>query len=829
LQAQDAPASPRQPPREEAPQDPEQGASPPGPGHQEAPAQGPEQAPFLAGLFLVTAATLALEVLITRLLSVITWYSLAFLVLAMGMFGLTAGAVRVYLAADRYRPERLGRELSRAALAFSGAIPAMYLLLLVVPLRITPVWTTVALFVAFSAIIALPFVAAGMVVAAAVTRSPFPTGRVYAVDLAGAAVGAPLVPELLERTDGGTAILLMGCVAAAGAWSFARSGRDGAGERRALVVGGVLLGVCLLNAGSLHGLVPLWAKGKAEDRSQIEYEAWNSHSRVQVSPAKVMTASLWGPGAKCRVPLIKQRLIMIDADAATPLYLPEHGLEDLRFLDCDVTNVAHHLRPGGAMAIIGVGGSRDIQAALLAEHSPVVGIELNRRLLEILKGPMGKPTGVPDNPSVRLVHDEARSYLSRTHQNFRVIQASLIDTWASTGAGAHALGENGLYTREAWATFLGRLEPGGVLTMSRWSSSETIRLVALAVDALLTRGARRPRDHIALVQAGPVTTLVLGRDPLTEEDGRKLAQVSEERGFRVLVSPALPPSNSKLDAVIDAPSREALEQLSLFPEVDFRPPTDDRPFFFNVVRLSAFAKPLPEGLGGTIEGNRLATLTLVLSLFASVVLALVAVVAPLVNRASPRGRTGASLYAGLAYFGLIGVGFMLCEVALLQRLSLVLGHPSYSLIVVLASLVAAAGLGSWLSDLLPLDRAPYCYVYPLVLALLLAGTARVLPALAPLVQPASTPVRIAFATAFTATLGLAMGVAFPAGMRLWRGAHEDEGPWMWGINGVGGVVASSAAVMLALSYGLSWLFVIAGCCYALLLPAVLVLRRAARG
>lgn len=791
-------------------------------------ASPPQEVPFLIGLFLVTAATLALEVLVTRLLSVLTWYSLAFLVIGMGMFGLTAGAVRVYLDAERYRPERLGASLARASVAFAGAIPVMYILLLVVPLRMAPEWTTVALFLLFAAIIALPFVAAGMVVAGAVTKAPFPTGKVYAVDLAGAAIGAPLVPELLERVDCGTAILLMGCLAAAGGWSFARSVEDRGGERRALAVGGVLLVVCLFNAGNLHGLVPLWAKGQPEDRSQIEFEAWNSHSRVQVSPVKIGPATLWGGGSRCRVPQIKQRLIMIDADAATPLYQPEHGLEDLRFLDCDVTNIAHHLRSGGPMAIIGVGGSRDIQAALLFEHAPVVGIELNRRLLEILKGPMGQPTGVPSHPDVRLVHDEARSYLTRSQQSFRIIQASLIDTWAATGAGAHALGENGLYTREAWMTFLDRLEPGGVLTMSRWSSGETIRMVALGVDVLLSRGVTEPRSHFALVQSGKVTTLVLGRDPLTEEDGKTLQRVAEERGFRILLSPTMPRGKSKLEAVLDAKTHEELDAATLFEDVDYRPTTDDKPFFFNVVRLSAFANITAASQGSTIEGNRLATMTLVLSLFASVALALAAIVGPLVNRAKPTGRTTSTLYAGLCYFGLIGIGFMFCEVALLQRLSLVLGHPSYSLIVVLASLVAAAGLGSLLSDKLPLDRAPYCYLYPALLAGLLLVTAFVLPALSPTVLPASTPMRILFSVAFTATLGLALGLAFPAGMRLWKAGHEDEGPWLWGVNGVGGVVASSAAVMIALSVGLRFLFIASALCYLLLLPAVAMLRRAAR-
>lgn len=785
-----------------------------------------EARPFLLGLFFVTSASMAAEVLVTRLLSVVTWYSLAFLVLAMGMFGLTVGAVRVYLNPGQYEPQALPHSLSRDAFHFALLLPLSYLLLLLIPLRVEPVWTTPLLFIVFAAAVALPFIPAGQVVAAAVTRAPFPTGRVYAVDLAGAALGAPLVPELLERTNLGTAILLVSAGAACGALAFARSGEDQGKERPIwwTAVGLILL-AALNNAAGHRGLVTLWAKGRAEDRSQVQIETWNSHSRVQVSRESMTKASLWGAGQRCEIPTIRQRMILIDADAATPLYHPEHGLEDLSFLDCDVTNTVHQIRPGGAMAIIGVGGSRDLQAALLHGHDPIVGIELNRRLLEILKGPLGQPTGVPNNPAVRLVHDEARSYLSRTQQHFRVIQASLIDTWAATGAGAHALGENGLYTVEAWHTFLDRLEDDGVVTMSRWASGETLRLVAVAMQALLERGVQHPQLHMALLQGGQVTTLIVGKNPLTEDDGVKLKEIAKQRGFRLHFGPGQPTTVEKMVEILGSTSVAELRQRTLLPTIDLRPTTDDRPFFFNIVRLRAFAQSAAFHSGGTIEGNRLATTTLVLSLLVSLLLAAAAIGLPLWRKAKPAGHLNITLTAGLVYFAMIGIGFMLCEVGLLQRLSLVLGHPTYSLIVVLASLVAAAGVGSLLSDKLPLDRAPWCYILPIVLVVALLGVGWGLPAMAPTVQRLGLSSRILFSVAFTSCLGLLLGMAFPTGMRLVRATAEEETPWLWGINGVGGVVASSAAVMIALEFGLKTLFLISAICYAALLPAVFLLRR----
>jgi hypothetical protein len=794
-----------------------------------APVPGLRPGPFYAGLLLITASTLALEVLDTRLLSVLTWYSLAFLVIAMGLFGLTAGAVHVYLRPERFSGEALAPSLALAARRLAWSIPASYVLLLLVPLRVEAVGTTVVLFVVFSAILALPFYPAGIVVAAALTRSPFPIGRVYAVDLLGAALGAPSVLLLLRVTDGGTAILALGVVAAVGSVLFARAGGDPMAARRGLVPALLLAGLALYNGTTDRGLVPLWVKGTAESRDKVELELWNSHSRVQVLKDSHGPAIFWGKGANCTPPIVHQRDVFIDGHAATPFYLM--GLERLReldFLACDVTNVVHRIRPHGKMAIIGVGGSRDLQAALLAGHRPIVGIELNQHVLDVLRGPYGAATGVATHPDVTLVHDEARSHFARHPARYSVIQASLIDTWAATGAGAHALGENGLYTLEAWRLFLSRLEPDGVLTVSRWASVETARLMALAVGALLELGVPDPRRHIALLVAGPVSTLLVGRNPLTPEDEALLAEVAAERGFVVAVTPSRRSSAERLERALDAKTKGELDDAALLPLLDFRPPTDDRPFFFNVVRLRTMFSALPDVTRGNIEGNLLATRALGLAALASIVLSAIGILWPLARRARPRQRHGRRLFAAFGYFAAIGVGFMLAEIALLQRLTLVLGHPSFSLMVVLASLVGFAGLGALLSDRLPLDRGVYSLAFPVVLASWLVAIALVWPSFAGQIAAAATPARVLASLAITGATGLLLGVAFPTGMRLVRAAHDEETPWLWGINGMGSVVSSSLALMLALEWGLTVVLLVAAGCYLALVPVIWMIRRGAK-
>jgi hypothetical protein len=779
---------------------------------------------FLLGLALVTAATLGLEVLQTRLLSVVTWYSLAFLVIAMGLFGLTAGALHVYFRPQEFAGEELMRALSRRAAQFALAIPLSLVLLLCLPLATGPASTTVVLFVLFSAALALPFYPAGMVVAAALTRTALPVGQVYAVDLLGAALGAPLMPWLLRQTDGETAILSIACVAALGAYAFAKAANAADSLRHSKLVFAVTVIVATLNGTTGSGLQPMWVKGRPDFPDYV-LELWNSHSRIRVWPESNGPALLWGAGTRCATPAVDYRVLEIDAGAGTAMFHAPNGIAELEYLTCDVTDVANLIRPGGPAGIIGVGGARDLQAALLAHHAPVYGIEFNARMLELVQGPFGQKTGVPAHPDVRLIHDDGRSFFSRSHEQFRVIQASLIDTWAATGAGAHALGENSLYTVEAWRAFLERLEPDGVLTVSRWTQ-ETLRVGSLSVGALLAFGAEAPRSHIALVSTPLIVTAIVARDPLTPADVRKLQRIALEKGFNVLVAPDLPVEDPALERVLAARTRAELDAVTLSRDADNRPPTDDRPYFFNVLPIEAAWRKIEPAVNmGSIVGNQLATRTLALSFISSSLLVLGAIVVPLMRRTRTGRRNNAGLGAGIAYFVTIGVGFMLAEVTLLQRLSLILGDPSYSLIVVVSSLVAAMGLGSWLSDRLPVTSAPLCYLFPLVIAAGLALNALAWPALSTFAIHASTPVRVMIAIAVTGSLGAMLGVAFPAGMRFAQTAQNEETPWFWGMNGVGSVLASSLAVIVSQRWGLTVAMLFAAGAYVCLLAPIAIWRR----
>src|SRR6185503_6279292 len=224
--------------------------------------------------------------------------------------------------------------------------------------------------------------------------------------------------------------------------------------------------------------------------------------------------------------------------------------------------------------------------------------------------------------------------------------------------------------------------------------------------------------------------------------------------------------------------------------VDYSAPTDDRPFFFHMARPSAWL--LQRGGESSPASGAvvlLASLLLTVSVLTAAYIAL-----PLLWARVRLVRGDAGL---LAFFGAIGTGFMLIEVSMLQRLIVFLGHPVYSLSVILFVLLLAGGVGSYVSTRIADARLRSGGVQVLTAltgALVIAGLL-----MGPLIaafSDAETPVRIALAGGLIAVMGVLMGMAFPLGMRLAMASRRELAPWLWGVNGATSVFASVLAVVI---------------------------------
>jgi hypothetical protein len=227
--------------------------------------------PFLSAVFLITLSMLIFQIAQTRILSVIAWYYLAFFAISVAMLVLTVGAVWVYLWRERFQQSSLAVTLSNFALATALAMPTsvtvQFCLVTPVSLSLTTVVSWSLLLIAM----AVPYVFSGVVVSLALTRSPFPTGLVYGVDLLGAASGCVAVIGILNFLDGRTSVVLSGAISGLSAMAFAASAssrskrlKSNSWWQRPAPVVIALIAFALLNSLAPVGMRPILVKNNIE-------------------------------------------------------------------------------------------------------------------------------------------------------------------------------------------------------------------------------------------------------------------------------------------------------------------------------------------------------------------------------------------------------------------------------------------------------------------------------------------------------------------------------------------------------------------------------------
>src|SRR5712672_2141453 len=305
---------------------------------------------FYVALCLVTAATLMLQIIETRIISVISWYHLAFFVISIAMFGLTAGAVFVYLRRERFRPEQLSYDLAVAALAFALTTDLAMLVQLTLVTGASPSLTSLVAWAEFAVCLAVPFFFSGVVVSLALTRSPYPIGKVYGADLIGAATGCIGVLALLNVMSGPSAVLWVGGLIAVAALAFAGSGLGTLPEatslgsklfryRRSIVTGCLLFAIA--NTLTSYGVRPTLIKDQLEAPADLAYDRWNSFSRITVAHSETSPPAMWGPSPRLPHSTIEQRSLTIDGGAGTSIYRFDGNLAGFGFLRHDVSNLAY--------------------------------------------------------------------------------------------------------------------------------------------------------------------------------------------------------------------------------------------------------------------------------------------------------------------------------------------------------------------------------------------------------------------------------------------------------------------------------------------------------
>jgi hypothetical protein len=756
-------------------------------------------APQLAGVALISCTLLMTELALTRIFSVTMYYHFAFLAISIALFGVSASGVFAYAARRLLAPAATPTLLAVQSMIYAIAtiVALFFLVRLRVGLSYSP--QNLRLMLTIYALAALPFFTGGLVVTLAISR--FAAARVnavYAADLIGAAAGCLILIPLLDRLGAPGVVLAAAVLAATAAALFADATR-----RIAVGVAGAVVVAAPL-AGQLSGAAGFDVfdtKGHQGDR--VLFSKWNSFSRVAVYER---SHGDWSLSPAYTGPLPETRFMDIDSAASTPILKLNASRSNADYLRYELTAFGYRLvAPGFKALVIGTGGGRDLASALVFGAGRVDGVEINPIIAnDVMRGRFAEFSGgIYADPRVRIAVDDGRSFVRRSPERYDVIQASLVDTWAATAAGAYTLTENTLYTVEAFNDYLDHLTDRGLLTITRWVF-DGLRLVSLAQAACEARGWSAA-DRIAIVRHDRVATFILRKAPFTRDEAQRLLDTAHQLEFDVLYVPGIdvpPPSSEWLegtgvDAYADLITTADRQGFYERYYSDVRPTTDDRPFFFHTTKLRnqfnvAFGRSM-------LFGNGLSALLTLLAI--SLALVVLFVIGPLlvIDRGvrHPRGWM-----AWLVYFGALGAGFMLIEVSVLQRFVLLLGHPVYSLTVTLFSLLLGTGLGAaWSRRLRDESLARSGTMAIAVVAAVALLVNAVAGSIVDWAIPFARGTRIAISIALLVPVGVALGVPMPTGLRLLSRRTPELVAWAWGMNGALSVLGATLAIFIAMNWG----------------------------
>lgn len=756
------------------------------------------------GVFLTGASILMLEVVLTRILSVIVLYHFAFLVVSLALLALGASGILLHLFPRLFPREKVFDQLSQSALIYSLSITVFVVLVSLGDLENPYLVLSLCL---------VPFFFGGLTLSLALSAFSEHISRLYFADLLGSGLGCLAVIGLMNILPAPSVVFVISGLSAGAAWFF-RSAEPAPAYRSGRLALSLALGSLVLAL--LNTATPLitvdYARSlmEPEVNQRVEYEKWNAFSRIVVYNQKNQDL----------------KKILIDGVATTIMVRFRGQLREMVKVKDLVSTLPYHVKTYPDVLVLGPGGGLDIIAALTFGNTRITGIEINPIIVnDLVKKRYRDFTGdLYRYPGVYVKVGEARSILERDAQKYDLIQNTFVDTWAATSAGAYALSENNLYTVEAFETFLEHLTPQGVFSITRWWTEpphESLRIISLALEAYRRLGMANPTDNIIIIGQrdvdGPgqhMATFLFKRSGFTPEEIEKAAAFANDHHYQILYTPV-----QKIDPIltglIESPDRRQFQQTYA---ADISPTTDDRPYFFYMMRFRDFFRASADDtpLSEIYSSPR----NLMKALVVVVVFLLVFILLPARLMRSRRTSVQPG-FRTVSYFVVLGVAFMTVEIYFMQKFVLFLGHPVYALGAVLFMLLLSSSFGSALtsriSEQSQLKRLRWCL---LGVVFILGLYVAVLPSLFTSLIAASQIWRLAFTLAVIAPAGLLMGTAFPLGLKLLTKKQPGLVPWLWGINVAASVLGSIVAFLVSIHAGFGYTLLLGTGCYLLALLMV---------
>ncbi len=766
-------------------------------------------------VFVTSFTLIGHEIALARVSALVQWQNLAAIIIGMAMLGFGA-AGSVIMLLEPFIDRHLGRSMLLFTLAYPISLTMGFILYCKIPFNPFEVGLdprqVVFLLLKLGAI-GVPFFFGAMVVGTGLRF--FRVSRIYFANLTGSGAGALAIVFLLYRFHPMEIVIII--IATALIPFLVLLGK----KSKPYLVAGVILSMvwtALLYL-SVNGLgLTRVSQYKAISgaltlpRAKILAERFSPLSTVQAVQA---TGLRFTPGLSLITPVSvpEHKGLFFDGQAMSPI-APYSGNNDaIAYLDHMPPALAHHLVPPAnreRILIVGMGGGEGILGANLHGFRHLVGLEVDRNVIDLMETEFARFSGdIYNQENLVTINQDARAYARSAKDRFDLIEIKMIDAAGSAAAGLAAMHETYLYTVEAIREFLNLLSPHGVLAISRWVTTppgDVIKMANTMIHALKRSGIEDVTNHLILIRSLQTATLVVSNQKFSQEQINITRSFCHQRLFDAIYHPGIKIEETSRfirterpvyqDAIQSLVSQRARAFERAYP-FDITPAVDDRPYFYHFFRWNLVHEIRQTGTR-TIAFTQWGYLTLLILLGLALAASLVFILLPLVLA---RDITTPPLNLSLgAYFSAIAAGFFFVEIPLMQKLILFLSAPAMSMGVILASLLVFSGLGAYCSDRLFPGRHGLFWSNLLVTVLILIYWIGLDKLLAPCAAW-PTPAKMAAAMASLLPLGMAMGLPFPKGLTRVKGISPTKVAWAFGVNNLFSVIATLGAALVAILFG----------------------------
>ena len=807
---------------------------------------------YLVSIFLISSSLIAYEIVLMRLLSIGQWHHFAHMIISLALLGFGASG-SVIAITQHWLMRRFHAVYTVSGLMYAISLVCCFALNQYVPFNpFMVVWHPIQLLflMARYLILAVPFFFGAACIGMALLQFSREVSRLYFFDLLGSGIGALGIILVMYLVSPVQSLIVVSTIGFCGVMIASVRSRWKPLSLMLLIVVG-FIGYFAIKPIEIK-ISPY--KGLSSTLNFPDTEILsNRHSPLGTLHVARSNSIRAVPGLSIRSEhsMPPQLGLFTDADAMTAITHFGGDLSELAYLDYTISAVAYHLVDKPRVLVLGAGGGSDVLNALYHNATSVDAVELNPQIVDLMIHQYRDFSGhifgaVPSYP-VNVHIAEARGFIRSTREKYDVIQIAMLDSVGAAASGTHSLNENYLYTVEAIEEFVEHLTPDGILSITRWLKSpprDMIKLFATGVEVLERIDGAVPANQLALIREWRTGTLLIKKEQFKPFEKEAIQAFCQRRSFDLAYYPQMVESEANRYNQLPEPIYFTAAQAILFGSREqfykdypfqIRPATDDRPYFSQFPRLGMLAQIIHTIGRNAIPFIEWGYLLLVAMLIQAVIAGLILIFLPLLflrkqpmflatcdncktssNQASSfsTGDEGTAKWRICSYFLSLGIGFMLIEMAFIQKFLLLLSYPTYAVAVVLCAFLVFAGLGSFccprVTKISQKFRSHIAIPAVIIILSLIAFTYLLL--LAPIFDhfiASPDPLKIVVSVALIAPLAFFMGMPFPLGIEQLRRNQPDLIAWAWGINGFASVVGAILAICLAIAFGFSAVILIA--------------------